>query len=110
MKRRQTTIKVTAKCWEYASKPMYDPFYGVYHQFALDMPKGQAAGTTKKPPRIYVHWFNGNWDPKKGEWLECTGTFGGVEILERLDKPPQINLVLMCRGEDVQKLDKEAAP
>ena len=110
MKRRQSIIKVTGKCWKYVGKEIYDPFYGSCFQFAIDMPKGQAIGTDKKPPRIYVRWFRHQWIPKKGEWLECTGTLGGVDIQERLDKQPQINLVLMCWWGDVKRLDKEEAP
>lgn len=111
MKRRQSSIKVIGQCWEYSGKEFYDPDYGTYIQFGVNVKCRASMGIIKRSSMIFVHWFGfENRYPKKGDWLECTGQFGGARIKERLDKPPQANLVLMCWGDDVKNLGKEEAP
>ena len=106
MKRPKASIVVTGSVWAYGGKIYWDSEYGSYSQFVIKVPRRQCMGAFRLDARIYVNWFKGSWLPASGEWLECTGVFGGAAVQEIIDKPSRINLVLMCFGDgDVKRLD-----
>lgn len=105
--RHKSSIVVTGKCWAYGGKVYFDPRFGTYLQFAIEIPEHRSFGFSRYSSRVYVQWYKGSWLPKKGEWLQCTGYTGGAAIKESIDKGPVANLVLMCFGKDVVRLDPD---
>lgn len=88
------------KCWSYGGRTFPDPEHGGYWQFVLKVPS-----TVKTPygkVRVYVHWYRAKFEPEAGMRLECNGSIVTSAVQEIIDKPPRINLTLVCFGDEVQ--------